>query len=95
LGMFDPKTGQAKSWPAPDGKGSGPCGIAITPDGKIWYDESGSSRVVSFDPKTGQSTTVDIPTKGAVVRNMEADSTHGRLWLALSGTGRIGRIDLR
>jgi virginiamycin B lyase len=93
--MLDPKTGQTKQWPAPDGKGAGPYGIAIGPDGKIWYDESGSSRIVSFDPTTGQSTTVDIPTKGAIVRNMETDSTRGRLWLALSGTGRIGRIDLR
>ena len=94
LGRLDPKTGAVRLFPSPGGAGSGPYGIAIAPDGRIWYDEGNNNQIVTFDPRTQAMTTVAIPTPGATVRNMTVDSIRARLWLALSGTGRIGRIDL-
>jgi virginiamycin B lyase len=96
LGVLDPKTGHVREFASPGGDRAAPYGIAITPDGHIWYDEAGTSRVIEFDPTSDRvSDVVDIPTRGAIVRNMAVDGARGRLWLALSGTGRIGRIDLR
>jgi streptogramin lyase len=83
-----------REFASPGGARSGPYGIAIGTDGRIWYDESGTSTMVAFDPKTARMETVAIPTKGAIVRHMVTDSTRSTLWLALSGTGRIGRIKL-
>ncbi|MFL5493392.1 MAG: hypothetical protein ACJ8DC_03305, partial [Gemmatimonadales bacterium] len=81
-------------WPSPSGKGSGPYGIAIGTDGRVWYCESAAGKMVAFDPRTEKMETVAIPTTGAIVRHMETDSTRGRIWLALSGTGRLGKIEL-
>ena len=89
------KTGAFKEWLSPGGTSSAPYGIAIAPDGRIFYDEARSGSIVVFDRKSGQMETIKIPTRGSIVRNMSVDSTRGRIWLALSGTGRIGKIELK
>jgi len=95
LGVLDPRTGIAHEFASPGGDHATPYGIAIAPDGHIWYDESGTGQVIRFDPQRERvDTVVQIPTKGAIIRNMAVDSARGRIWLALSGTGRIGRIDV-
>ena len=96
LGELDPATGQVREFASPGGAEAGPYGIALAPDGRIWYDEAGTSHVIVFDPKTDTvDEVVDIPTKGAIIRNMAVDGTRDRLWLALSGTGRIGLVALK
>ena len=80
-------------WKSP-GENAGPYGIAIGTDGRIWYCESRTGRMVAFDPKTEKMEVVPIPTPGAIVRHMETDSTRHRVWLALSGTGRLGKIEV-
>jgi virginiamycin B lyase len=95
LGSYNPKTNAFKEWLSPGGASSAPYGIAIAPDGRIFYDEAGSSAIVAFDRKSGQMETIRIPTPGSVVRNISVDSTRSRVWLALSGTGRIGKIELK
>jgi virginiamycin B lyase len=82
-----------REWPSPT-PASGPYGIAIGTDGRIWYNEARSNLMVAFNPINAQMETVTIPTPGCVVRHMVVDRTRKRLWLALSGTGRIGRLDL-
>jgi len=94
LGRLDPATGHVRDIPSPGGGDSGPYGIAIAPDSRIWYHESRTDALVAFDPSTERSETLAIPTRGAVVRNMSVDSTRERVWLALSGTQRLGMIDL-
>jgi virginiamycin B lyase len=95
LGSYNPKSGAFKEWPSPGGAGSAPYGIAIAPDGRIFYDEARSGTVVAFDRKTSNMETVKIPTPGSIVRNMAVDSTRNRIWLALSGTSRLGKIELK
>jgi virginiamycin B lyase len=95
LGSYNPKTGAFKEWLSPGGASSAPYGIAIAPDGRIFYDEARLGTIVAFDRKSGQMETIKIPTPGSIVRNMSVDSARGRIWLALSGTGRIGKIELK
>jgi len=40
LGRLDPATGAVKNVAVPEGAKSAPYGIAITPDGAVWYSES-------------------------------------------------------
>jgi virginiamycin B lyase len=95
LGSYNPRTNAFKEFLSPGGASSAPYGIAIAPDGRIFYDEAGSGAIVAFDRKSGQMETIRIPTPGSVVRNISVDSTRSRVWLALSGTGRIGKIELK
>ncbi len=92
LGRLDPATKVVEQFRSPGGARSGPYGIALGPDGRVWYDESGTSSIIAFDYATKAMTVTPIPTKGAIVRNMSVDSTRGRVWLALSGTQRLGEI---
>src|SRR5260370_33703550 len=74
LGRLDPATGAGKMWASPAGEGAAPYGIAITPDGAVWYSESGvkPNTMVRFDPKTEQFAHAPIPSGGGPVRNMVA-----------------------
>ena len=84
-----------REFPTPGGANSGPYAIAIAPDGRIYYNESGKGQVIVVDPGTVKMTAIPIPTPGSVVRNMSVDSTRARLWLAESGVSRLGKIELR
>jgi virginiamycin B lyase len=95
LGSYNPKSGAFREWPSPSGARAAPYGIAVAPDGRIFYDEARTGDIVAFDRKTGNAETINIPTPGSVVRNMTVDSTRNRVWLALSGTGRLGKIELK
>ncbi|MFL5464389.1 MAG: hypothetical protein ACJ8AC_10180, partial [Gemmatimonadaceae bacterium] len=95
LGSFNPKTGAFNEWLSPGGATSAPYGIAIGPDGRIFYNEARSGNMVAFDSKRSKAETIKIPTSGSIVRNIAVDSTRSRVWLALSGIGRIGKIELK
>ena len=95
LGSYNPKNGAFSERLSPGGASSAPYGIAIAPDGRIFYNEAHSGTIVAFDRKTGKTETIRIPTPGSIVRNMSVDTTRSRIWLALSGTGRIGKIELK
>ena len=95
LGSYNPRSGDFKEWLSPGGATSAPYGIAIAPDGRIFYDEARTGNIVAFDRMTEKMETIKIPTAGSIVRNITVDSARGRIWLALSGIGRIGKIDLK
>jgi virginiamycin B lyase len=94
LGRLDPATGAVKMWASPGGHESGPYGIAITPDGMVWYSESGvkPNTIVRFDPKGENFARAPIPSGGGVVRNMAA-TADGRVYIACSGVDKVGVVE--
>src|SRR5713226_1393603 len=95
LGKLDPATGAVKMWPSPGGAGAAPYGITITPDGMVWYSESGvkPNTMVRFDPKTEQFARAPIPSGGGTVRNMAA-TPDGRVYIACSGVNKVGVVQV-
>ncbi len=95
LGRLDPKTGKVEEWPSPAGPTSAPYGIAATPDGMIWYSESGvnPNTIVRFDPKSKAFMTWPIPSGGGVIRNMVA-TPQGDLYIACSGVNKVGIVQI-
>jgi len=97
LGGFDPKSGRVEEWPSPGGTGARPYGIAATPDGAVWFCESGitPNRIIRFDPKTKTFVGIwPIPSGGGVVRHMVA-TPEGDLYLACSGVNKVAIIRVR
>jgi len=93
VGHFDPKSQKHEEWPSPGGSGSEPYGITTTPDGMIWYSESGvnPNTLVRFDPKTKGFAKTAIPSGGGVVRNMAA-TKDGKIYLACSGVNKVAVV---
>jgi virginiamycin B lyase len=91
--MLDPKTGKVREWASPGGDGSQPYGIAATPDGTVWYSESGvrPNRIVRFDPAGGRLEKWGIPSGGGVVRHLIATPA-GDLYIACSGVNKVGIV---
>ena len=94
LGRLDPANGVAKMWPSPGGAGANPYGITITPDGMVWYSESGvtPNTLIRFNPKTEEFARAKIPSGGGTVRNMAATSD-GRIYLACSGVNKVAVVE--
>ena len=90
LGRLDLTTGKVEEWPSPGGPSSRPYGIAVVPDGMVWFSESGvtPNTLVRFDPRTEQFSSASIPSGGGVVRNMVA-TPDGELYLACSGVNKV------
>lgn len=93
LGRLDPNTGKIKEWGSPGGHESKPYGITATPDGKVWYSESGvkPNTIVRFDPETESFATWPVPSGGNVIRNMAA-TPKGEIYLACSGANKVGIV---
>ncbi len=94
LGQLDPKNSEVKMWNSPGGAGANPYGIAITPDGMVWYSESGvkPNTLIRFDPKTETMARATIPSGGGTVRNMAA-TADGRVYIACSGVNKVGVVE--
>ncbi len=93
LGRFNLSDGATKEWTSPGGRDSKPYGIAMTPDGVIWYSESGvtPNTIVRFDPKTESFSSCPIPSGCGVVRHM-VGTPEGNLYLACSGENRVAIV---
>ena len=97
LGHLDPKTGKVEEFRSPGGPESMPYAIDVTPDGAVWYVETGDDQknvLVRFNPETKKFLTWPIPGGGGTVRNMDIDK-NGNLWLAESGVGKIARVTIK
>jgi virginiamycin B lyase len=94
LGVLNTSTRAVKMYASPGGAESNPYGVTITPDGMIWYSESGvkPNTIVRFNPKTETFARADIPSGGGVVRNMVATSD-GRVYIACSGVDKVGVVE--
>jgi virginiamycin B lyase len=95
LGRIDPASGEVKLWDSPGGPGSNPYGITVTPDGRVWYSESGvkPNTIIRFDPKAETFARARIPSGGGTVRNMDA-TKDGRVFLACSGVNKVGVVEM-
>jgi virginiamycin B lyase len=95
LGTLNTSTRAVKMFPSPGGPDSNPYGITITPDGMVWYSESGvkPNTIIRFDPKTETFARANIPSGGGVVRNMAATSD-GRVYIACSGVDKVGVVEI-
>jgi virginiamycin B lyase len=95
LGRLDLANGEVKMWDSPGGSGANPYGITITPDGKVWYSESGvqPNTLVRFDPRTESFAQARIPSGGGTVRNMDT-TKDGRVFLACSGVNKVGVVEM-
>jgi len=93
LGRWDPNEGKVQEWASPGGRESRPYGIAVTPDGIVWYSESGlkPNTIVRFDPKTRAFASWPIPSGGGVVRNI-VSTPQGDLYIACSGVNKVGIV---
>jgi virginiamycin B lyase len=96
IGHLHIKDGKVEEFASPGGRLSRPYGIATTPDGMIWYSESGvqPNTVVRFDPQTHDFQKWPIPSGGGVVRNLVA-TPDGRLYLACSGVNKVAVVDIK
>lgn len=94
LGKLNTSTGAVKMYASPGGAESNPYGITITPDGMVWYSESGvtPNTIIRFDPKTETFARANIPSGGGVVRNMAA-TPDGRVYIACSGVDKVGVVE--
>jgi len=95
LGRWNPSGGRVEEWASPGGPDSKPYGIAVTPNGKVWYSESGvaPNTIVRFDPKTASFTTWPIPSGGGVVRHI-VSTPRGDLYIACSGVNKVGIVKI-
>ena len=93
LGALDPATDAVREWPSPGGSESRPYGIAVTPDGTVWYSESGvhPNTIVLFDPVKVTFQSVKVPSGGGVIRNMAA-TPGGDVYIACSGVNKVGIV---
>ena len=95
LGRFETETSKQEEWASPGGPESKPYGIAATPDGVVWYSESGMrpNTIVRFDPKMRSFASWPIPSGGGVIRNMVA-TPKGDLYIACSGVNKVGIVKI-
>ncbi len=95
LGRFDQKSKKVDEWVSPGGTSSAPYGIAVTPDGNVWYAETGvqPNTIVRFNPNTKSFHSWPIPSGGGVVRNMTATPS-GDLYIACSGKNKVGIVKI-
>jgi virginiamycin B lyase len=95
LGHFYPATHKFEEWASPGGIGSHPYGITVTPNGTVWYSESGLSpnTLVRFDTKNKQFASTPVPSGGGVIRNMAA-TKEGKVYLACSGVNKVAIAEI-
>jgi virginiamycin B lyase len=93
IGRLDPHTGRVQTWPVPSlpGQPSLPYGLALAPDGRVWYGELDGS-VGWLDPTTGATQLYPLADSKALVFSMAADG-RGHIWFTELSDGKLGRID--
>jgi virginiamycin B lyase len=89
-GSVNPESGEVRVFPAP--RGTGPYGIAATPDGEVFYSSLAGSYLGAIDRSSGAVSAIDPPTAGAGLRRVWSDSD-GRLWVAEWFAGQVGVYD--
>jgi virginiamycin B lyase len=92
LGKLDISIGALVMFPSPGGPDSNPYGLSITPDGMVWYTETGTqpNNIIRFDPQSFSFARAAIPFATGVVNTVTA-TPEGRVYIV--GTDKIGVIE--
>lgn len=90
IGRFEPKTEKMQVWDAP--RGYGPYGIALTPQGTVWYVSLAGNYLAEINRATGTPRIVEPPTPQQGARRVWSDS-QGRLWISEWNSGNVSMHD--
>jgi virginiamycin B lyase len=95
LGKMDLSIGALALFPSPGGPDSNPYGLSITPDGMVWYTETGTqpNNIIRFDPGLSTFARAPIPFAAGVVHDLTA-TPDGRIYLASSGIDKIAAVEV-
>ena len=91
-GRLDTKTGAMVVFDAP--RGTGPYGIATTPDGQVFFASLAGDYLGQIDLETGGVTVLDPPVPRQGARRVWSDS-HGALWITGWNSGDLFRYDTK
>ena len=91
-GRLDPKSGAMTVFDAP--RGTGPYGIATTPDGQVFFASLAGNYFGRIDLETGAVTVLEPPVPRQGSRRVWSDS-HGALWITGWNSGDLFRYDSR
>jgi len=89
-GRLDPKSGAMTVFDAP--RGTGPYGIATTPDGQVFFASLAGSYLGQIDLSTGAVMVLDPPVPRQGARRIWSDS-RGALWITGWNSGDLFRYD--
>lgn len=94
LGKLDITIGVVELFASPGGPESNPEGLTITPDGMVWYAESGSepNNVVRFKPVASSFAHAPIPGGGGTVSSMVA-AADGRVFFTSRDADKVGVVE--
>ena len=90
IGRFEPKAEKMQVWDAP--RGNGPYGIALTPQGTVWYVSLAGNYLAEIDRTSGTPRIVEPPTPQQGARRVWSDS-QGRLWISEWNSGNVSMHD--
>lgn len=89
-GRLDPRTGSMQVYDAPGG--AGPYGMAVAPNGDVYYASLAGSHIARVDPASGRATVIRPPTPAQGARRVWPDS-RGRVWVSEWNAGQLARYD--
>ncbi|KAF1051868.1 MAG: Virginiamycin B lyase [Stenotrophomonas maltophilia] len=89
-GRLDPHSRQVQVWKTPTGKSAD--GLAVTPDGQVWFASRDDNSLNEIDPSAGSVTRFEAPTPHSGPQRLAADSI-GRLWITQPDSGQLARFD--
>jgi len=89
-GRLDPKTGAMAVFDAP--RGTGPYGIATTPDGQVFFASLAGNYLGQIDPEADTVTVLEPPVPRQGARRVWSDS-RGALWITGWNSGDLFRYD--
>ena len=95
LGKLDISISAMVMFPTPGGADSSPYGLTITPDGTVWYCETGiqPKNIVRFNPGSSTFSRAPIPFATGVVHSM-ASAPDGRVYFASSDVDKVGAVEV-
>lgn len=89
-GRLNPTTQEMAVFDAP--RGRGPCGIATSPGGEVYYASLAGSYVGRIDIETGEAAVLEPPTPDQGARRVWSDS-QGRIWVSEWNAGQVAVYD--